>query len=72
MRHNRENLWLEENTPPPAMMQSGTAVEAAEALIALQHERDPNQYSSDQTTQTGNVRSALTEKINIIENIKLN
>lgn len=53
------------NTTPPANTnQSGTAMEAAETLIAMKH-------TQDQITQKENVQPVLTEKINIIENIKL-
>lgn len=69
----RENPRSNENTPPSSgKMQSEAVLEAAETLITMQQTRDPNQCSSHQLTQKENIRSAFTEKINIIENIKLN
>lgn len=73
MQQNRKHSGSYENTTPQSdKMQSETVMEAAETLITLQQKRDPTKYSSDQIIQKGNVRTALKEKINIIENIQWN
>lgn len=76
VQQNWKNSRSDENTTPLLeKMQSGTVLEAAETLIAMQQTRNPAQPKtnlSGQITQKENVRPPLIEKIHIIENIKLN
>lgn len=70
VQQTRKNPRSDENTtPPPGKMQSENVIEAAETLIAMQQTK---RYSPDQIIQNEYDRPALTEKLHIIENIKLN
>lgn len=76
-RRQGQGHFSDENTPPDNSGESDTSIEAAETLVAMRKSQDTQHpifilHPSGLLTEQHKPQPALTEKINIIENIKLN